>query len=61
MRHSRAILDQWNARFPLLYNYVHTDNALHRRWLKRVGFTEGATRLRGEGAEFITVTRTHVR
>lgn len=34
-----AIIDEMLAICPKLYNYVHADNKVSIRWLKRIGFT----------------------
>lgn len=34
-----AVLAAWHSRRTLLFNYVDARNALHIRWLRRLGFT----------------------
>lgn len=35
----RAYVAEWNARYPLLANYVDARNLTSVRWLRRLGFT----------------------
>lgn len=37
--HAPRIMREWHARRPLLFNAVDARNAMHIRWLRRLGFT----------------------
>lgn len=38
IEYAPKIIDQMHSMYPLLYNYVHCDNIISIRWLKRLGF-----------------------
>lgn len=38
LRSSKETVDHWQARFPLLANYVDARNVTHIKWLRRLGF-----------------------
>lgn len=39
----REAVARWAPRCRTLMNYVHAENEVHIRWLKRIGFTMGQT------------------
>lgn len=39
LRANRAVVKDMNAKYPLLVNYVHTENRDAIRWLRWLGFT----------------------
>lgn len=49
-------LRHWGRRYPFLHNVVDSRNLLHRRWLKLLGFEEGA-RVDRSGVRFIHIIR----
>lgn len=42
-KQAKAIMDEWSARFPLLWNYVYSGNQTTVEWLKLLGFTIHST------------------
>lgn len=39
LRHSRAVVEEWQRWFPLLHNFTDARNTVHHRWLRWLGFT----------------------
>lgn len=39
LRNNRMVIDIFQKRYPILYNFVDVRNTLHIRWLKWCGFT----------------------
>lgn len=41
LRRSRTLVEAMQLRYPVLFNHVHKDNAVARRWLEWCGFRLG--------------------
>lgn len=58
-RHTRRYLDELNAAYPILWNYIDARNELSMRWLRWGGFELlGDHRVGPEGLLFHTFART---